>query len=110
MFIYRLEHRYAIPVRLAAFALIAWSIFASTHHPGTSGRGLVVSLMLVGAGIAWLLWTAWPRGERLGMTAPVLMAATGGVLIGAAAPSAASAFVFVAVVAAGVPQPLRRAA
>jgi signal transduction histidine kinase len=109
MFLYRLDYRYATPVRLIGLALIVWSVFGATHHPGGTGRGLVISLLLGFAVVGWLIWTAWPRGERLGMSGPYLMAAAGGVLLGAAPSSAASAFVFVAVAAAAVRKPLREA-
>jgi signal transduction histidine kinase len=109
MFTYRLEYRHATPIRIAGLALVVWTVFSSSHAPGGSGRSLVTSLTLAGASVGWVLWTIWPRGERLGMTAPYVMAAAGGVLIGACPDSAASAFVFIGVAAAGVRKPLPEA-
>jgi signal transduction histidine kinase len=109
MFLYRLEYRYATPIRLIGLALIVYSILDSSHPPGTSSRGVVTAVFLIVAGLAWLLWTLWPRGERLGMIAPVLLAGAGGVVLGASPDSASSAFVFVAVAAAAVRKPLREA-
>ncbi len=109
MFLYRLDYRYATPIRLAGLALVAWSVFGANHHPGGSGRGLVVSLLLALAAIAWLYWTIWPRGRERRMAELYVLAAAGGVLLGAAPNSAASAFVFVAVAAAAVRRPLRDA-
>ena len=109
MFLYRLDYRYASPMRLIGLALVVWSVSAATHHPGVSGRPLVATVTLAAAALGWLVWTAWPRGERLGMLGPYLMAAAGGVLLGASPDSAASAFVFVAVGAAGLRKPMRDA-
>lgn len=110
MFTYRLDYRHATPIRIAGLALVVWTVFASSHAPGSTGRGLVTSLALACACVGWLMWALWPRGERLGMTGPYVMAAAGGVLIGASPDSGASAFVFVGVAAAGVRTPLREAA
>jgi signal transduction histidine kinase len=109
MFLYRLEYRYATLVRVVGLGLLVWSIFAASHHPGGSGRELVTSITLGLASVGWVLWILWPRGERLGMVAPYIMAAAGGVLLGAAPDSGASAYVFVAVSAAGLRKPLREA-
>jgi signal transduction histidine kinase len=52
--------------------------------------------------VAWLIWTSRPDPDR-GITPEVwVLAAAGGLLCGASPNTAASAFVFVAVVAAGV--------
>lgn len=109
MFLYRLDYRYATPIRLAGLALVVWSVFGDNHHPGGSGRGLVISLVLALSTAAWLFWTAWPRGRGRLMIELYVMAAAGSVLVGAAPNSAASAFVFVAIAAAAVRRPLREA-
>jgi len=101
--LYRLTRTQATLVRLIGFALIAWTVIAVDHHsPGASGRDLVVSISF---GVATLAWAAWmTRPARFAHLTWELaaMAAAGGVLCGASPDSAASAFVFVAVVAAGV--------
>jgi signal transduction histidine kinase len=109
MFLYRLDYRYATPIRLIGLALVAWSVVGSSHHLGGSGRGLVISLLLALSGLSWLFWTLWPRGRGRLKIELYVLAAAGAVLLGAAPNSAASAFVFVAVAAAAVRRPLREA-
>jgi signal transduction histidine kinase len=109
VFLYRLNSRVARTIRLAGLALVTWTVISSKHHPGTDGRGLVVTIAFVVAAGACLVWTIWPeRGRRL-TPELFLLAAAGGVLLGAAPDSAASAFVFVAVVAGGLRVELTRA-
>jgi signal transduction histidine kinase len=109
MLLARLNPRGALFVRLAGLVLICWSVFHSDHRPGGHGRGLVVSLLLAACVIAWLWWTARPAGERI--TPDLwLMAGAGGLLLGAAPDTAASAFIFIAVVSAGLRVELRAAA
>jgi signal transduction histidine kinase len=109
MILYRLNRRVATPMRLTGLALIVWSILGSRHHPGTSGRGVLVAVMLVASVLAWLVWTIWPnRGRGVTLELYVLVIA-GGLLIGAAPDSAASAFVFVGVATGSFHVPLPRA-
>ncbi len=105
----RLDRRTATFVRLAALVLIGWSVINADRHPGTHGRGLVISVLLAIAVISWLCWTARPLGE--GSIPPELwvMAGAGGLLCSASPGTAASAFVFVAIIAAGIRTELRRA-
>jgi signal transduction histidine kinase len=111
MLLFRLDRRIAALVRLAGLVLIGWSVLvADRYAPGSSGRGLVVTVLLVLAVISWLAWVARPTSDR-GITPHIyLMAAAGGVLCGATPGSAASAFVFVAVVSAAIRVQLPRAA
>ncbi len=105
----RLDPRSAVFVRLAGLALICWSVLHSDHRPSAHGRGLVVGLLLAACVAAWLWWTARPTAE--GVTPDLwVLAGAGGLLCGAAPDSAASAFVFIAVVSAGIRVELRRAA
>lgn len=105
----RLDPRSAVFVRLAGLALICWSVLHSDHRPGGHGRALVVSVLLAACVIAWLWWTARPAGE--GITPDLwILAGAGGLLCGAAPDTAASAFVFIGVVSAGIRVELRRAA
>ncbi len=102
MLLYHLDRRTATLIRLGGLVLVGWSVITSDHGPGGHGRSLLVSLLFATAAIAWLVWTARPSLDR-GVTPELyVLGAAGGVLCGAAPDSAASAFVFVAVVAAGV--------
>jgi len=105
-----LTGRAARAVRLIGLALICWTVVTANHHSlGTSGRGLIISILLALCVVAWLTWTSRPVPDR-GITPEVwALAAAGGLLCGASPSTAASAFVFVAVVAAGVRAELSRA-
>jgi signal transduction histidine kinase len=105
-----LTGRVALTIRLLGLALISWTVLRATHHaPGGSGRGLVISVLFALCVVAWLTWTSRPGPER-GITSEVwVLAAAGGVLCGASPDSAASVFVFIAVVTAGVRAELARA-
>ncbi len=101
MLTYNLGRQPARLVRIILLAFAVWSVFTAKHDPGTSGRHLVVAMTLAASVVAYLSWTAWPGRER-GLSLDLfVLAGAGGVLTGAAPDSAASAFVFVAVVAAG---------
>lgn len=109
MILLNFDRRTATIVRLAALALIAWSVVGSDPAPSTSGRGLVILCLLVAVVAAFLWWTARPQSER-GITPDLyVMAIAGAVLVSAAPGSASSAFVFVAVVAAAVRVEIPRA-
>ena len=103
MILSSLTGRRALTIRLIGLALISWSVLTTSHHaPGGSGRGLVISVLFVLCVVAWLTWTSRPSPDR-GIAPEVwTLAAAGGVLCGASPSTAASAFVFIAVVAAGV--------
>ena len=108
MVLARLNHRLATLIRLVALVLISWSVLNSHHHPGGSGRGLVVTISFVVCVVAWLVWTIWPTTEPKVTPDLYALAVGGGVLAGASPGSAASAFVFVAVGACGVRVDLAR--
>jgi signal transduction histidine kinase len=110
MLLASLDRRLATVIRLAGLALIALSVLRGSHHPGTSGRGLVISLLFAAAALAWLVWTARPDDARELTVELYVMAAAGGLLVEAAPQSVASVFVFVAVITAGVRAELARAA
>jgi signal transduction histidine kinase len=105
----RLDQRAATVIRLIGFGLISWTVFNDTHHPGSSGRGVVVTIAYGLCTISWAVWMWRPVSESGATIDNYLMAIAGGVLCGAASSSAAGAFVFVAAVAAGVREPLERA-
>jgi signal transduction histidine kinase len=105
----RVNYRVATVIRLIGLGLLSWSVFTDAHHPGTGGRGVVVAVSYGLCAISWLLWTWRPTIEDGATVEIYVLAVAGGILCGAAAGSAASAFVFVAVVAAGMREPLGRA-
>jgi signal transduction histidine kinase len=110
MLLASLDRRLATVIRLVGLALVAGSILNASHHPpGTAGRGLVVSLVFAAAVVSWLVWTIHP--DRRSVTAELyVMAGAGGWLVQATPGSAASVFVFAAVVVAGARAELPRAA
>jgi signal transduction histidine kinase len=109
MLLLTLNRRVATPMRLIGLALIAWTVFTSRHHPATSGRGVLVAVLFAASAVAWIVWTIWPLRER-GITLEIYgLAIAGGVLMGAAPDSAASAFVFIGVATAGFRVELTRA-
>ena len=110
MILTQLTGRLALTMRLVGLALISYTVLTASHHaPGDSGRGLVISVMFALCVVAWLTWTGRPVPDR-GITPEVwVLAAAGAVLCGASPNSAASAFMFVAVVVAGVRVELARA-
>lgn len=105
----RLDYRLATLIRIAALVAIDLSILSSRYHPGTSGRHLVVTVLFVLTSIAWLIWTVWPSRQRTITVELYVLAIGGGLLLGAAPDSGASAFVFIAAAAAGMRVTLDRA-
>lgn len=104
MLLDRLSFRSATIVRLVGLVLISLTVIRAGHHPGSSGRELVTSISFAACVVSCLWWTARSDAERERGITPMLllMATAGGVLTGAATDSAASAFVFVAVISAGL--------
>ena len=104
------DRRVATTIRFAGLVLIAVSVLTGSDQPDTSGRGLVVSLLFAAAVVSWLIWMARPGNDQ-GVTFELyVMAVAGGLLVEATLQGAASAFVFVAVIAAGLRVELARAA
>ena len=108
MFLYSLDRPYATLIRLGGLGVIVWTVLGSSQPPGGSGRGLVVLILLIVSGIVWLWWTFWTSRSKVLTLDLFVLAGSGGALTGAAPSSAASAFVFVAVVAAAVRVGFRR--
>jgi signal transduction histidine kinase len=104
-----LDRRAATIVRLIGFGLISWTVFDDRHHPGSGGRGLVVTIAYGLCTISWAIWTWRPVSQDGATLDNYVMATAGGVLCGAESASAASAFVFVAAGLAGTREPLGRA-
>ena len=104
-----MDRRTATIIRLIGLGLISWTVFRDPHHPGTSGRGLVVSIAYALCAVSWMVCTWRPVSDTGTTVDNYVMAVAGGVLCGAASSSAASTFVFVAAVVAGAREPLARA-
>ena len=109
MILVNLDRRTATIARLLGLALIVWSVVSSSPAPSTHGRGLVVALLLAAAVLAFAWWTARPMDGRGATPDLYVLAIAGGALIAASPRSAASAFVFVAVVAAAFRDEVPRA-
>jgi signal transduction histidine kinase len=105
-----MDRRAAVLIRFAGLALVTWSVIgASNDAPGTAGRGLVVTILLVLSVTGALIWIAQSDLDRPLGPDVALLAVAGGGLVGAAPNSAASAYVFVAIVSAGIRAGLVRA-
>jgi signal transduction histidine kinase len=106
-----LDRRTSFIIRLLGCGLITWTVInASENGPGSSGRGLVVTILLALCVLGACLWLVGQSDldRPPGLEVPVL-AIAGGALVGASPSSAASAFVFVAIVTAGIRAGLVRA-
>jgi signal transduction histidine kinase len=105
----QLNRRTANLVRLIGLVLISWSVVSSDRFgPGSHGRALVVSVSLAICVVAALAWIVRPMEGR-GLTPEIWgLAIAGGFLTEADPNSAASAFVFVAIVSAGIRAELPR--
>jgi signal transduction histidine kinase len=106
-----LDRRTSFIIRLLGCGLITWTVInASKDGPGTSGRPLVVTILLALCVTGACLWLAGQADldRPPGLEVP-LLAIAGGALVGASPGSAASAFAFVAIVTAGIRAGLVRA-
>ncbi len=110
MLLASLDRRLATVIRLVGLALVTVSVLSGSPRPGTGGRGLVVSLLFAAAAVSWLVWTARPDNDRELTPELYVMAVAGGLLVEASPQGAASVFVFVAVIVAGLRAELTRAA
>jgi signal transduction histidine kinase len=106
-----LDRRTSFLIRLCGCALVTWSVIkASKYGPGTTGRELVVTILLAVCVLGACRWLVAQSDldQPAGLEVPVL-AIAGGALVGASPNSAASAFVFFAIVTAGIRAGLTRA-
>jgi hypothetical protein len=78
----RMDRRTATLIRLIGFGLISWTVFRDPHHPGTSGRGLVVAIAYALCAVSWLIWTWRPSSDDGATLDNYVMAIAGGVLCG----------------------------
>jgi signal transduction histidine kinase len=103
MLLFGVNPRLATAIRLAGLAVLGWSVASSKHSPAGSGRGLVVTICLAVCVVCWLAWAIRPEGDQRGLSYGLYgLALGGGVLLGASPDSAASAFVFIAVIIAAI--------
>lgn len=104
-----LNPRVALLLRGLILGLVTWSVAAaSADPPGTSGRRLAVSVLLAVCLASTALWLRGADEEAAVGPDVYVMAIAGGALLGASPDTAASAFVFVAVVSAGIREGLTR--
>jgi signal transduction histidine kinase len=108
LLLYRLNHG-ATALRLIGLALIVLTLLGPIEDAAGSARGVLIAALSAAAIIAWLVWTARPNGDRGRSLELYVLAGAGGVLVGAAPSSAASAFAFVGIAAAGFRFELTRA-
>jgi signal transduction histidine kinase len=113
MLFHRVDPRLGRLIRLLGLVLITWSVIANHPAPGTDGRSLVILGLLVVCFVAAVAWAVRPlevqRRDRQLTPDLWAMAIAGAVLIAAAPNSAASAYVFAALITAGMRQPAGRA-
>jgi signal transduction histidine kinase len=101
MLLYSLNARVALAIRAFGLVLISWTVFDSDPGPGTSGRGLLIAVLLAAGALTWLMWS-WQAYTQRAMSADLfVLAGVGGLLVAAAPSGAGSAFAFVAVATAG---------
>jgi signal transduction histidine kinase len=109
MLMYSLDARVALAIRAFGLLLVGWTVFGSDPGPGTSGRGLVIALLLAGGALSWVIWTWQAYARRSGSVDLFVLSGVGGLLVAAAPSGAGSAFAFVAVATAGFLLDFRRA-
>ncbi|HLI58811.1 MAG TPA: histidine kinase [Solirubrobacteraceae bacterium] len=104
-----LNPRVALLARLVILGLVTWSIAAASAHPPTaSGRGLAVSILLAVCLASAVRWLRSADEDAPVRPDAFVMSIAGGALLGASPDTAASAFVFVAVVTAALREGLAR--
>jgi len=109
MVLYSLGARVALAIRALGLVLVGWTLFDAHPGPASSGRGLVITVLLGVGALAWIVW-AWEAYTHRATSADLfVMTAAGALLVGAAPSAAGSAFAFVAIVTAGFRLEFRRA-
>jgi signal transduction histidine kinase len=102
----KLGSRPATALRLAGLlGLIFWQTQTTPQAAGFHGRGLALTIMLIGAGVAWVAWgltigEAWTSDRGLSWDVFGL-AICGGLMVGLADNGPGNVFVFVAAFTAG---------
>ena len=89
--------------------LVSWTVINSDPGPGTSGRGLVIGVLLAVGVLGWIIWAWQAYTKRIAAVDLFALSAAGALLVGAAPNAAGSAFAFVAIVSGGFRLPFRRA-
>lgn len=109
MLLFSLNRRPATAIRLAGLIAVAWTVLDAHNGPSTTGRGAVALGLFVVVVLAWLVWTLWSSRQAAVTPDLFVLAGAGGLLCATTTSSAASACVFVAVVAASIRLGLVRA-
>jgi signal transduction histidine kinase len=104
-----LNARVALAIRAFGLVLVAWTVFGSDPGPASSGRGLVIAVLLGMGAVAWVMWTWQSYAPRTTPLDLFVLSACGGLLVAAAPSGAGSAFAFVAIATAGYRLELREA-
>ena len=109
----RLGARPATALRLAGLLGFVYWQSQALHPLGLHGRGLALTILLAVTGLAWAVW-AWSHGDGAstdrGLSWDVfLLAAGGGLMVGASPEGPGNVFVFVAAFTAGARESIPRA-
>jgi signal transduction histidine kinase len=107
--LYSLNARMALAIRALGLALVCWSVLGSHPAPASSGRGLVIAVLLALGVLGWVAWSWQAYARRTVWADLVVLSGAGGLLVAAAPSAAGSAFAFVAIATAGFRLELDRA-
>jgi signal transduction histidine kinase len=101
LMLYSLNARRALAIRAFGLGLVAWSVIGSHPAPASSGRGLVIAVLLALGVLGWVAWSWQAYTQRTIWVDLFVLSGTGGFLVAAAPSAAGSAFAFVAIATAG---------
>src|ERR1700678_2070936 len=101
LMLYSMNARVALAIRAFGLALVAWSVIGSHPAPASSGRGLVIAVLLALGVLGWVAWTWQAYTRRTIWVDLFVLSGAGGFLVAAAPSAAGSAFAFVAIATAG---------
>jgi signal transduction histidine kinase len=101
LMLYSLNARRALAIRAFGLGLVAWSVIGSHPAPASSGRGLVIAVLLALGVLGWVAWTWQAYTQRTIWVDLFVLSGAGGFLVAAAPSAAGSAFAFVAIATAG---------
>jgi signal transduction histidine kinase len=99
--LYSLNARRALAIRAFGLGLVAWSVIGSHPAPASSGRGLVIAVLLALGILGWVAWSWQAYTQRTIWVDLYVLSGAGGFLVAAAPSAAGSAFAFVAISTAG---------
>jgi len=109
MLMYSLNARVALAIRAFGLLLIGWTVLGSKPAVSSSGRGLVIAVLVAVGVVAWVIWSWQSYARRTLVVDLYVLSAAGGLLVAAAPKGAGSAFAFVAIATAGFRLELHRA-